>query len=181
MTLRMSMVGLPGGTRFELTHFQGLERQPGEAKYSDPGAGSLVLYVRDIDALTAAAKKANAPIVTTGGNPVEIATRTGKARSIVFRDPDGFFLQLVQEAPAAGAPETNVHRVSLAYTMEDAAATRTHSPNSFAKSSKPDTRRCAHCSAPTVARAGTASDPGGSGIIRAAGGAGRPATWRGSW
>ena len=50
------------------------------------------------------AKKANATIVTTGGAPVEIATANGKARSIVLRDPDGFFLQLVEEAPAANAP-----------------------------------------------------------------------------
>lgn len=125
VTLRLSMVGLPGGTRFEFTHFKGLERQPGQAKYTDPGAASLVLYVRDIDTLVAAAKKANATIVTRGAVPVEITTAKGKAPSIVFRDPDGFFLQLVQEAPAAGAPEGNVHRVSLVYTMEDAGATKT--------------------------------------------------------
>lgn len=124
VTLRLSMVGLPGGTRFEFTHFKGLERQPAQAKYTDPGAASLVLYVRDIDALVAAAKKAKATIVTTGGVPVEIATASGKTRSIVLRDPDGFFLQLVQETPAAGAPEGSIHRVGLAYTMEDAAATK---------------------------------------------------------
>jgi len=124
VTLRLSMVGLPGGTRFEFTHFKGLERQPAQARYTDPGAASLVLYVRDIDALVAAAKKAGAAIVTTGGAPVEIATANGKARSIVLRDPDGFFLQLVQEAPAAGAPEGSIHRVALAYTMEDIAATK---------------------------------------------------------
>jgi catechol 2,3-dioxygenase-like lactoylglutathione lyase family enzyme len=124
VTLRLSMVGLPGGTRFEFTHFKGLERQPAQARYTDPGAASLVLYVRDIDTLVAAAKKANAAIVTTGGAPIEIATANGKRRSIVFRDPDGFFLQLVEEAPAAGAPAGNVHRVALAFTMEDAAATR---------------------------------------------------------
>ena len=124
VTLRLSMVGLPGGTRFEFTHFKGLERQPGVPEYTDPGAASLVLYVRDLDVLVAAAKKANAKIATTGGAPIEITTATGKVRSIVFRDPDGFFLQLVEEAPAAGAPDGNVHRVSLAYTMEDAAATK---------------------------------------------------------
>jgi catechol 2,3-dioxygenase-like lactoylglutathione lyase family enzyme len=110
--------------RLELTHFKGLERKAAQAKYTDPGAGSAVFYVRDIDTAVANAKKANAPIVTTGGAPVEIATAKGKARSIILRDPDGFFLQLVQEAPAAGAPEGNVHRVSLAYTMENADATR---------------------------------------------------------
>jgi catechol 2,3-dioxygenase-like lactoylglutathione lyase family enzyme len=123
VTLRLSMLSLPGGMRFELTHFKGLERKPAQAKYTDPGAASLVLYVRNIDEAVANAKKANAPIVTTGGAPVEIATAKGKARSIVIRDPDGFFLQLVEEAPAAGAPEGNVHRVSLAYTMENAEAT----------------------------------------------------------
>ena len=124
VTLRLSMLALPGGMRLELTHFKGLERKPGQAKYTDPGAGSAVFYVRDIDGALANAKKANAPIVTTGGAPVEITTAKGKARSIILRDPDGFFLQLIQETPTAGAPQGNVHRVSLAYTMENADATR---------------------------------------------------------
>ncbi|HEX7080008.1 MAG TPA: VOC family protein [Gammaproteobacteria bacterium] len=124
VSLRLSMVSLPGGTRFELTHFTGLERRPGRAKYTDPGAASVVFHVRDIDALVVAAKKANAEIVTTGGAPVEIQTATGKARSIVFRDADGFFLQLVEAPAPPDAPEGNVYGVSLAFTMEDAAATR---------------------------------------------------------
>jgi len=123
VTLRLSMMRLPGSMQFELTHFKGLERKPARAAYTDPGAASIVLYVRDIDAAVANAKKANAPIVTTGGAPVEIATAKGKARSILLRDPDGFFVQVVQEAPPPGAPEGNVHRVSLAYTMEGADAT----------------------------------------------------------
>lgn len=123
VTLRMSMMPLPGAMRFELTDFRGPERKPGRAAYTDPGAGSIVLYVSDLDAVVANAKKANAPIVTTGGAPVEVAAANGKARSIVLRDPDGFFVQAVEEAPAAGAPEGNVHRVSLAYTMESADAT----------------------------------------------------------
>jgi catechol 2,3-dioxygenase-like lactoylglutathione lyase family enzyme len=121
--LRMSMMALPGNMRFELTDFKGPERKPARAAYTDPGAASIVLYVRDIDAAVSAAKKANAPIVTTGGVPVEVITAKGKARSIILRDPDGFFVQLIQETPAASAPEGNVHRVSLAYTMESAEAT----------------------------------------------------------
>jgi catechol 2,3-dioxygenase-like lactoylglutathione lyase family enzyme len=124
VTLRLSMLALPGGMRFELTHFKGLERKPAQAKYTDPGAASIVFYVRDIDGALANAKMANAAIVTTGGAPVEIATATGKARSVMLRDPDGFFIQLIQAPPAAGAPGGNVHRVSLAYTMENADSTR---------------------------------------------------------
>jgi catechol 2,3-dioxygenase-like lactoylglutathione lyase family enzyme len=123
VTLRLSMMRLPGSMLFELTHFKGLERKPARAAYTDPGAASIVFYVRDLDAVLANAKKANASIVTTGGAPVEIATAKGKARSILLRDPDGFFVQVVQETPAPGAPEGNVHRVSLAYTMESAEAT----------------------------------------------------------
>jgi catechol 2,3-dioxygenase-like lactoylglutathione lyase family enzyme len=123
VTLRMSMLALPGRMRFELTNFKGVERKPAQAKYTDPGAGSIVFHVRDIDSLVANAKKANAPIITTGGAPVEITTAAGKARSIILRDPDGFFVQLVQDTPPAGAPEGNVHRVSLAYTMESAEST----------------------------------------------------------
>jgi glyoxylase I family protein len=123
VTLRLSMMRLPGAMLFELTHFKGLERKPARAAYTDPGAASIVLYVRDLDAAVANAKRANAPIVTTGGEPVEIGTAKGRARSIVLRDPDGFFVQVVQETPAPGAPEGNVHRVSLAYTMESAEST----------------------------------------------------------
>ena len=86
VTLRLSMLTLPGGIRFELTHFKGLERKPAQAKYTDPGAASIVFYVRDIDGALTDAKKANAAIVTTGGEPVEIATAKGKARSVVLRD-----------------------------------------------------------------------------------------------
>ena len=104
VTLRLSMLALPGGMRFELTHFKGLERKAAQANYTDPGAASIVFFVRDIDGALANAKKANAAIVTTGGAPVEIATAKGKARSVVIRDPDGFFIQMIQETPAEGAP-----------------------------------------------------------------------------
>jgi catechol 2,3-dioxygenase-like lactoylglutathione lyase family enzyme len=123
VTLRMSMLALPGKMRFELTNFKGVERKAGQAKYTDPGAASIVFHVRDIDTALANARKANAPIVTTGGVPVEIMTAAGKARSVILRDPDGFFVQLIQDEPAPGAPDGNVHRVSLAYTMESAEAT----------------------------------------------------------
>lgn len=123
VTLRLSMLALPGRMRFELTHFKGLERKPAQAKYTDPGAGSIVFHVRDIDLAVGNARNANAPIVTTGGVPVDIATKAGKARSIVMRDPDGFFVQVIQDTPATDAPEGNVHRVSLAYTMESAEST----------------------------------------------------------
>ena len=87
VTLRLSMLALPGKMRFELTDFHGLERQPAQAKYTDPGVRSIALHVRDIDSIFANAGKANAPIVTTGGTPVSIPTVNGKARSFILRIP----------------------------------------------------------------------------------------------
>lgn len=129
VTLRLAMVGLPGGTRFEFTHFMGLERAGAEARYTDPGAASLVLSVRGIDHYVDAARAAGARFLTTGGAPVAIETAEGAARSIVLRDPDGFFVQLVEAsganggADAAGDGDGEVLSVALAYTMEDTAAT----------------------------------------------------------
>src|SRR5271170_2704951 len=60
VTLRLSMLRLPGAMLFELTHFKGLERKPARAAYTDPGAASIVFYVRDIDTAVANAKKVNA-------------------------------------------------------------------------------------------------------------------------
>ena len=42
VTLRLSMLALPGGMRFELTHFKGLERKSGQANYTDPDRKSVV-------------------------------------------------------------------------------------------------------------------------------------------
>jgi hypothetical protein len=77
VTLRLSMLALPGGMRFELTHFKGLERKSGQAKYTDPGAASIVFLRPRYRRSLSNAKKANAAIVTLGGAPVEIATRIG--------------------------------------------------------------------------------------------------------
>ena len=39
VTLRLSMLALPGGMRFELTHFKGVERQPAQANAGRRGHG----------------------------------------------------------------------------------------------------------------------------------------------
>jgi catechol 2,3-dioxygenase-like lactoylglutathione lyase family enzyme len=126
VTLRMSMLALPGGARLELTHFKGLDREPARADYADPGVASLVLQVRDLDGVLSAARAAGAEIVTTGDAPLEIETHAGTARSIVVRDPDGYFLQLIEpvEHGEEGDATGVIDSVSLALTMQDAAATQ---------------------------------------------------------
>src|ERR1700733_11456104 len=55
VTLRLATLHFPNaGFGLELTQFSGVERKPGQARYSDPGAASLIVRVRDIEPVFAA-------------------------------------------------------------------------------------------------------------------------------
>ena len=74
-TLRVAMTQLKGAFNFELTEFGNLERQLNkQPDIQDPGAPMMKILVRDLDAVVANAKKANAPIITKGGMPVTAPT-----------------------------------------------------------------------------------------------------------
>ncbi len=98
--LRASTPKFPGETfGIEMTDFSNVDKKGGEARATDPGGIELILPVRDLDVVVAAAKKAGAPIVTRSGAPVTIETSAGKSRAIVLRDNDGFMVRAV-EVPA---------------------------------------------------------------------------------
>jgi catechol 2,3-dioxygenase-like lactoylglutathione lyase family enzyme len=91
--LQVAVFRIPGAMfGWELTTFGAIERKAGQARPTDPGAGILILRVRKLDTVLAAIQKAGAPIVTRSGRPVKI----GNVRSVMFRDPDGFPVE-VQE------------------------------------------------------------------------------------
>jgi catechol 2,3-dioxygenase-like lactoylglutathione lyase family enzyme len=83
----------------EITEFSKVEKHGAQGLATDPGAVELILPVRDLDAVVAAAKKRGAPIVTRSGAPVTVMTKAGAVRAIVMRDPDGYLVRAVQ-APA---------------------------------------------------------------------------------
>jgi predicted enzyme related to lactoylglutathione lyase len=120
------MVGRPAGMRtgVEIVEIKKAEARPLERRMQDPGAFTLVLIVRELDPIVARLKTMSAPIVTTGGAPVDVPFN-GRARGIVVKDPDGHFVELVQpppgEAPAPGAP--NITSVRVRLTVEDAGKT----------------------------------------------------------
>ena len=119
-TLRVAMTQLKGAFNFELTQFENVQRQLNkQPEIADPGAPMMKIIVRDIDAIVAAAKKANAPIVTKGGMPVTVPTSLGNAKSIVMRDPDGYFVQAIQGTPGADAPEGAVLGAIMGLTVRD--------------------------------------------------------------
>jgi len=126
-SLRVAMTQLKGGFNFELTQFGDVERQLGkQPEIADPGAPMVKIVVRDLEAIVAAARKVNAPIVTKGGVPVTVTTSVGKTKAILMRDPDGYFVQAIQGTPAADAPEGAVIGAVLGLTVRDIDETLTY-------------------------------------------------------
>src|SRR4030095_15070509 len=106
-TLRVAMTNLPGAFNFELTQFGDLDRQTNKPPdIQDSGAPLMKVLGRDLDAVVANAKKANALIVTKGGAPVTASTPVGMAKAIIMRDPDGYFIEAIQPPPAIPATAT---------------------------------------------------------------------------
>lgn len=83
----------------ELSEFNNIESRALRPNFWDPGATTLILEVRDINATLNAIRKAGAAIVTLSARPVEIGTTSGRARSILVRDPDGYLIQVIQATP----------------------------------------------------------------------------------
>lgn len=93
-SVRQSRAPIPGSsTVFTLIEFRNVERKPLTGRVQDPGTAILQLRVRDVDALLKKMKTAGVPIVTTGGEAVEI--RPG-LRIVIVRDPNNLMLELMQ-------------------------------------------------------------------------------------
>ena len=93
-SVRQSRAPIPGtSTVFTLIEFKNVPRTPLTGRVQDPGTAILQIRIRDVDALVSRMKAAGVPIVTTGGEAVEI--RPGLKIAIV-RDPNNLMLELMQ-------------------------------------------------------------------------------------
>ena len=97
--------GAAGGTdmTIEAIEIKGIKIGQYNPPLSDPGASYLKLIVRDLDKTLATLKDERVPVITVGGNPVELASwpgLTGKIRTVFVRDPDGYPVQLIELTPA---------------------------------------------------------------------------------
>jgi catechol 2,3-dioxygenase-like lactoylglutathione lyase family enzyme len=98
---RAAMLRVPGSALgVELIEYKDIDRKPAQPRFQDPGAATLILTVRDVDAIVARVKKSAGRIQTLGGAPAVIQPG---AKAIFLQDPDGFFIELSQRTPA---PET---------------------------------------------------------------------------
>ena len=108
--LRWVGITIPGSRwGLEVLEFTEIDRQPAHVRLQDPGAMTLVLTVRDIDALLATLKQAKVPVVTPGGMPVSVDSEGTRARAVIVTDPAGHFVELRQPDPL---PTTTAPAVS---------------------------------------------------------------------
>jgi catechol 2,3-dioxygenase-like lactoylglutathione lyase family enzyme len=119
--LRLATVHFPNsGFGLELTEFSGVERKPGQALLTDPGAANIQIIVRNLEPIMAGIKKTGATVVTRSGKPVNISSPDSPALALVVRDPDGFFVQVLQLPPGAPGPATqNILGTAIGLTVGD--------------------------------------------------------------
>jgi len=121
--VRFSQVRIPGSAmRVEIVEFKDIERKPLQPRIQDPGAVRLILVVRDIDTLLGHLKSKGVPVVTAGGVPVNVNTPGSKGRAAIVKDPDGFFIEILQPEtlPETTAPAgTNIVDARFGLTIAD--------------------------------------------------------------
>lgn len=97
-------------------------RKPIRPRLQDPGAGVMVMHVRDLDAIMARVQQAKATVVTSGRKPVAIEGPTGTSRHVMLKDPDGFFVELIQpdSLPASSTQASNnIYNIGFAATVDN--------------------------------------------------------------
>jgi catechol 2,3-dioxygenase-like lactoylglutathione lyase family enzyme len=104
-------------TGVEPMEIQNVDHKTIQLRIQDPGAATLVLVVRDIDARLARIKLANMPIVTTGGKPVTFADGT---RAVLIRDIDHRLIEVRQPASIpSSAPAGNIVDIRVSIAVND--------------------------------------------------------------
>lgn len=118
--VRLAIYKVPGSEiGVEAAEFKDIDRKTIRPRFQDPGAGNLILLVRDVDTMLGGLKNAGVPVVTTGGVPVTIR---GKTRAVIVSDPDGFYVELIQldPLPETSAPvSSNIVGARFGMTVED--------------------------------------------------------------
>jgi len=117
----------PGGPEMtiEAIEIQGIASQPFHPPLTDPGASYLKLIVTDLDKTLALLKDERFPVITPGGNPVELSGwpgMTGKIRAVFVRDPDGYPVELIEQTPApdtTAAPGSKVLGARVAVVVNN--------------------------------------------------------------
>ena len=97
---RLALLTVPtSGIPVELIEFKGAHR-PQPPDIADPGATRIQLRVANIDAAAAALVQAGGTFISTGGKPLDLPAGNRSLKVGVVRDPDGWFIVLIDTPPA---------------------------------------------------------------------------------
>jgi hypothetical protein len=75
-------------------------RPPEPADLADPRATRIQLRVTDVDAAVAELTRAGGTVISTGGRPLDLAAGEAPVKVATVRDPDNWFLVLIESPPA---------------------------------------------------------------------------------
>jgi catechol 2,3-dioxygenase-like lactoylglutathione lyase family enzyme len=134
---RVALLPIPGTAAaaggpemtIEAIEIKGIKAGKYNPPLSDPGATYLKLIVRDLDKTLALLKDERVPVITAGGNPVELTGWpgiTGKVRAVFVRDPDGYPVQLMEITPepaSTAAPNSKVLGARVTVVVDNLEAT----------------------------------------------------------
>lgn len=112
---RIATFRIPGSELgVELIEYKDIARSPAQIRFQDPGASVLQLRVRDIDSVLGRLADAPGRIWTPSGEPILLGETT---RIVFLQDPDGFFVELIEDSSAEGPG--NVRGVSFELIIAD--------------------------------------------------------------
>ncbi|HET9750675.1 MAG TPA: VOC family protein [Casimicrobiaceae bacterium] len=98
---RLAQLAVPtSGIPLEIIEFKGARRPEPPPDLADPGATRIQLRVANIDAAAAALVKAGGTFISTGGKPLDLPAGNRSLKVGVVRDPDGFFIVLIDTPPS---------------------------------------------------------------------------------
>lgn len=112
--------GIDGGV--EIVEISGADGKPLERRVQDPGAATLIVFVRDLNATLKRLVALGTPIISSDEAPATLPFGDQTTLMVMVRDPDGHFVELVQpqRMPETAAPETaNVVGVRVRLAVAD--------------------------------------------------------------
>jgi catechol 2,3-dioxygenase-like lactoylglutathione lyase family enzyme len=118
----LKLPGAPPSSGLELVEYRGINRKPVRPRIQDVGAATIILTVRDLDAIWARVKASGASVATTGGGPVTVSLDGVNTRAVMVKDPDGSLVELRETAGTdqPGGPSGNVIDTRFGITVTDA-------------------------------------------------------------
>jgi len=111
--------GISGG--IQIVEISGAKASSLKRSLQDPGAVTLVLTVRDLDAIAVRLHEQGVRVLTSGKVPALVSVEGTQVRMLTVEDPDGHFVQLIQPpeiAATAVPPRANIIEARVRLTVQ---------------------------------------------------------------